>query len=492
MRTQHGRLCFTLPALPPEADANAPTRHAVLLLDRHGVPSLPTPEQFDVAGAAHILAELCGVAFELGKKPPDLQFEPANLSLPLAAWFDRASRRGDAPPFTDARDALLALEQAIGHQPGLTTAAQKLGAGHRPATFSEAATAVSAPLVVQLPPTPRRQMPTADHGMADRPETTAPMAAIPVSSPLAPDRAAPSRGLGLLAAFLVVIGIAAGAWWWMTSNRQAGNGTSVRAGPAALSAAAVAEGPTPESSPRAWDAIAGVLPNGNVVEEWRHQRGVAAIRDLFSSAQQGDVKPSCDTSDVRSGLNICRFSTIILGKPHSVTAEFDDGKLRRLGNPSLPTAAGREVQSRLPALDNSQSWALGCGGSVEWRQVDGAWLHLYAPPGEGNWEWWIYGDLPPAAGTERQILEAYSCNDAGVQAWKEGNSEEALRLLRKATTLTPNYGWAAARGCKAAVYLGVEGADLCTIAGQSNFKGARGCVSAASSPEPPPAKLCGH
>ena len=487
-RAEDGRLRLTLPALPSDPEVNATTRHAVLLLDRHGVPTLPTPEQFDVAGAAHILAELSGAVFELGKRPPDLQFEVASILPPLAEWFDRASRRGDAAPFTNARDALLALEEAIHHSPGWTTAAQRIGAGFRPAAGSEASTVVATPVVVQPPPLSRRQTPVSHYRLTDALEAEAPTAA--TDRPLGTARSTGGKAVWGLAALLALSGLALGVWWWKASAQESARATPAARSPVALAAPPITEPPAPDVTPRAWDAIARLLPNGSAAEEWRHQRGAPGIRELFGAAERGDAKPSYQASDVRSGMQICIFSATLLRKTSSVSAEFSDGRLARLGNPNLPTAAGRDIQARLPAADISQTWALGCGGSVEWRQVDGAWLQLYCPPGDGDWEWWLYPDLPPTSGAERQILEAFSCNDAGVQAWVDGNPTEALRLLRKATTLTPNYGWAAARGSEVAAYLGEEAADLSAIAARSNFKGVQRCASELASPARPGSPLC--
>ena len=134
----------------------------------------------------------------------------------------------------------------------------------------------------------------------------------------------------------------------------------------------------------------------------------------------------------------------------------------------------RDLAAKLPVAD--EIWSLDCGGEVQWRDLGGTWLHLYVPPGTGACEWWLLASKPAKDSQDGHIARAFSCNDAGVQAWKDGQPENALKLLQQAVSLTDNYGWAAARGCFVASYLGVPAESMCAIGANSNFDQASQCA----------------
>lgn len=127
----------------------------------------------------------------------------------------------------------------------------------------------------------------------------------------------------------------------------------------------------------------------------------------------------------------------------------------------------RGLVGKLPT-GATTTWTLKCGGEQRWYAVDGAWLLVYMPAGEADCEWWLYPHDASADKLEREIADAYSCNDAATLAWEGKRPEEALKLYESAVQILSIYSKAACRGCAVSRFLGREDAKLCATGAKSN------------------------
>lgn len=200
---------------------------------------------------------MCGVAYRLGQRPPDLAYQAAATSRPLALWFDRAARRSwSLEPFEDAGQALVALREALGGP-------------------SVAARAMSAPMAVAQLETETRQEQVVAGPAVDEP---------PLSVGVSPS---PRRGRSfrgpLTIVFSLLAVVVALLMWWSSMRRPVAGAASAppsdlavagppQAPPVATPApVAPAAGPAWDSPQ--WEAFSTILPNAATVREAGEKMG---------------------------------------------------------------------------------------------------------------------------------------------------------------------------------------------------------------------------
>ncbi len=465
---QGRKLRLAVPALPPASAADAATVATTLLADRHGAKLHCNSFEFDVAACGALFAGLCGVAFTLGHRPPDLRLQGPPGSDEVFAWFDHAVRaHGDGAKFRSGVDAWQALRNAVANLESRPT---------------QAWTSVQSAPQEQRPALAARQSP---------PTLPAPQQ-VPVVSASEPEQSTRSTGgvlRGILLAAVVAIGTGSVAWWLLGESPR-GPSPKSSSGAVAKTALPLAPVPLPEPLARHWGPAFANLPAAESLAVWTVHNGLGGALDLLNLSAASAEKQTVEgpPTDVRPNNTVRVYRPTTWAK--SLTVEVNSDGIARIGRlkwPSTPTCAA--IDASLPLADGQ--WPLACGGKVRLWAFGSAALTLYHPVDESQCEWWLYRVRPDEHGAERQIAEAYACSDAGVVAWGGGDGERAVELFRKAVEHVPSYGKAAARGCEVAKFVGKAYEDLCAIAERSNFPEVRNCAARIRDAFPTrPDKLC--
>lgn len=499
-----GRLRLVQPLLPPDDAADATTRHSLQVLDALSAPQLVSDQALDVAGAATVLAQLCGVAFRLGQRPPDIAYQAAATPRPLALWFDRAARRSPSvAPFVDAGAALEALRQGLAQHGAIERpVSMPVGGGPVPARSPSGRIPVDSQATqpapeVDWPSTRASAAPnhspsgTPSAGDRDAAATAVRSPAVPAPSP------ARSRSGLLLTLVFATVAATAAALYLAKPTFQG----PVQADDLPSQRQLRTQERRPEHAPSAapedagtlkWDAFIGYLPRAGLVDQLQGQAGPPTLRELLQlpAERVDELTKAVAKSDVRPDLVIRKFVAPSGDKSSFILAERDDRQLQRLGTWFSPRSDATCAELAAPLPPATATWRLDCGGEMRWYALEGMALHYYVPPGTGKCEWWLTQSDASANPIERQIANAYSCNDAAEAAWEAKDARLSLTRFRQALEILPGYPKAAGRACVVAHFLGETAQDLCDLAATSNFEEMRACVRGLPRDIKLGAKLC--
>ncbi len=238
--------------------------------------------------------------------------------------------------------------------------------------------------------------------------------------------------------------------------------------------------PPPEPDTElAWMRAMAYLPRGGIVSQLAGLLGEVGTPRLFAAkrATIEGLTSKVSQSDVRPAYQIRKF-TAPSGPDSLLLLDVADDGVYRIGT----WFSQRDLCNALPAKLGTpeQRLALKCGGELLMYAVGTMRVQLYMPVGRENCEWYLYGKplTPDQAAEEELVAQAYSCNDAGITAWKAADADTALLHLRQAIELLPRYAKAAVRACEVAAFLGQseESTALCAMATSSGFAEVKSCL----------------
>lgn len=438
-----------------------------------------SPEQFDDPRAAGPSADVYSMAVVLwwllaGRLPAD----PAKPREMIE--FYRASAPFPIPSSLPSQIAVI-LAQALRHDPTLRPqdatelltaldTAENQGISRRVPTATPAG---------ELPPEHRSRSPDAEQDHRSRPANTS---------------------LGFVVVALAVLAVGLGAvvvnsiykGWALEAERLSKesdvSGLGSGAGPASSPIVPTPGPGTVERSPSSaaaaavWRSMQLVLPkavNLNLVAARAAVDGVEGVLGMPDSTVSAAIS-EISISDVRPWLRVAKINAKWLPDPE-LSVETFGTKIGRIGKGFDDTAKGCAAKTAALGAPQTRE-VLACGGALLTFALGANRLLVYQPgTAKPTCEWWLY---PPDAyrqADERTVHDAYSCNDAAVEAYAGGNWPVAQGHFEAAVRILPTYGRAWLRYCLAAERQSDRGVMLraCSQAALSHFDEVRSQAKAA-------------